>query len=55
MENMNTKGNDPGLKYRSPRNTDQLWVKVGYTVLCALSQNQSLQDQAKYFFFQMST
>jgi len=24
MENMNTKGNDSGLKYRWPRNTDQL-------------------------------
>ena len=29
MENMNTKGNDSGLKYRWPRNTDQLWAKEG--------------------------
>jgi hypothetical protein len=34
---MNTKGNDSGLKYRWPRNTDQLWAKEG-DIVCIVPE-----------------
>jgi hypothetical protein len=46
MENMNTKGNDSGFKYRWPMNTDQLWAKEG-DIVCIVLEHSLYKEMSK--------
>jgi hypothetical protein len=48
MKNMNTKGNDSGLKYRWPRNTDQLWAKEG-DIVCIVPEPVATWSNKRVF------
>jgi hypothetical protein len=48
MENMNIKGNDSGLKYRWPRNTDQLWAKEG-DIVCIVPEPVATGSNKRVF------
>lgn len=48
MENMNTKGNDSGLKYRWPRHTDQLWAKEG-DIVCIVPEPVTTGSNKRVF------
>jgi hypothetical protein len=48
MENMNTKGNDSGFKYRWPMNTDQLWAKEG-DIVCIVLEPVTIGSNKRVF------